>query len=114
MTSQPSFATMPEKTVFIVNVMHCHEGKQAQTLAAIDAVVRYVAQAKPGFRWSTLARSTDGDTVGNIEAISGVDDVEAFFADSEFRRLWERVGKVSRHEFHTYAADAVILPGADR
>lgn len=114
MTSQPFFATTPEKTVFIVNVMHCHDGKQDETLAAIDAVVRYVAQAKPGFRWSTLARSSDGDTVVNIEAISGADDVEAFFADPDFQRLWERVGQVCRHEFHTYTADAVILPGADQ
>lgn len=114
MPNAPSFAITPEKTVFVVNVMHCHDGKQDETLAAIDAVVRYVAKAKPEFRWSTLARSTDGDTVVNIEAISGADDVDAFFADPEFQRLWEKVGLVCRHEFHTYTADAVILPGADR
>ena len=116
MTAIPSFIAAPaaEPTVFVVNVMHCHEGRQQETLAAIEAVVRHVAASRPEFRWSTLARSTDGTTVVNIEAISGTDDVDSFFADPEFQRLWARIGEVCRHEFHTYRAERVMLPEADR
>ena len=58
-------------TVFIVNVIHAHAGRQDEAFAIIQDVVRYVSERKPGFLWSSLAKSTDGQTVVNIEAAAG-------------------------------------------
>jgi hypothetical protein len=71
----PAFTIQPAPTTFIVNVIHVHPGKQEEAFQLIQNVVRYVAEQKPGFLWSNLAKSTDGLTVVNIEAISDAGDV---------------------------------------
>jgi hypothetical protein len=113
MTTQNPIAQLtdgPVPTTFVVNVMHVKPGQQDETFRLIQDVVRYVAGAKPGFLWSSLARSTDGLTVVNIEAISDVGDVDTFFADPEFQQRWARLDAVTRHEFHTYRVDDLVLP----
>lgn len=57
------FQFIPEATVFIVNVIHAHPGKQEEAFKIIQDVVYYVAQRKEGFLWSNLSKSTDGKTV---------------------------------------------------
>ena len=74
-----AFVAGPQPTVFIVNVIHAHPGKQEQAFSAIQDVVHYVARTKQGFLWSNLSKSTDGKTVVNIEAISGANKVDEFF-----------------------------------
>ena len=61
--------------------IHAHPGRQEDAFLAIQDVVHYVARTKPGFLWSNLAKSTDGKTVVNIEAISGAGKVDEFFSD---------------------------------
>lgn len=75
-SSPAAFALQPAPTTFIVNVIHAHPGKQDEAFRLIQEVVHYVAERKPGFLWSSLAKSTDGLTVVNIEAISDAGDVE--------------------------------------
>nr|WP_314436972.1 antibiotic biosynthesis monooxygenase [uncultured Brevundimonas sp.] len=97
-------------TVFIVNVIHAHAGRQDEAFAIIQDVVRYVSERKPGFLWSSLAKSTDGQTVVNIEAISDEGDVGAFFSDPVFVEKFKRLDAVSTSEFHTYRVGDLILP----
>jgi hypothetical protein len=70
MDMKPSagFTSSPVPTTFIVNVIHAFPGKQDEAFQIIQDVVHYVAEKKPGL-WSNLAKSTDGLTVVNIEAI---------------------------------------------
>lgn len=103
------FTAVPP-TVFIVNVIHAHPGRQAEAFEIIQDVVRYVAERKPGFLWSNLAKSTDGLTVVNIEAISDEGDVGAFFSDPVFVEKFKRLDEVSTCEFHTYRVGDLILP----
>jgi hypothetical protein len=63
-----------------------------------------------GFLWSNLAKSTDGLTVVNIEAISDEGDVGAFFSDPVFVKKFKRLGEVSTSEFHTYRVGDLIQP----
>ena len=107
-----AFTLSPSPTTFIVNVIHVHPGKQDQAFRLIQDVVRYVAERKPGFRWSNLAKSADGLTVVNIEAISDPADVEIFFSDPVFLEKFQRLDAVSSSEFHTYTVGDLILPGA--
>jgi hypothetical protein len=44
--------------------------------------VHYVAERKEGFLWSSLAKSSDGLTVVNIEAIQEAGNVGEFFSDT--------------------------------
>jgi hypothetical protein len=107
-----SFAASPAPTTFIVNVIHAHPGQQEAALRIIQDVVHYVAERKPGFLWSSLAKSTDGLTVVNVEAISGAGDVDAFFSDPVFREKFEALDTVSTSEFHTYTVADLVLPKA--
>ncbi|NMK48090.1 antibiotic biosynthesis monooxygenase [Achromobacter sp. Bel] len=109
---QAMFSAVPQATVFIVNVIHAHPGRQEDAFRAIQDVVHYVAQTKPGFLWSNLAKSTDGKTVVNIEAISGEGNVDEFFADPVFLQKFRKLDDVSTSEFHTYRVDDLVLPGA--
>jgi quinol monooxygenase YgiN len=106
----PTFAIGPKPTTFIVNVIHVHPGKQEEAFRLIQDVVHYVADRQPGFQWSNLARSTDGLTVVNIEAIADASNVDAFFADPVFREKFTRLDAVSSSEFHTYTVDDLVLP----
>lgn len=108
----PAFAAQPVPTTFIVNVIHAHPGKQEEAFAIIEEVVRYVAARQPGFLWSNLSRSTDGQTVVNIEAIADAENVGAFFADPTFLRKFRALDAVATHEFHTYRTGTLVLPGA--
>ncbi len=105
-----AFAPAPQPTVFIVNVIHAHPGKQEEAFRLIQDVVHYVAERKEGFLWSNLAKSTDGKTVVNIEAISAESDVGAFFSDPIFVEKFGRLDAVSTSEFHTYRVDDLVLP----
>ncbi|GFE77907.1 antibiotic biosynthesis monooxygenase [Novosphingobium sp. TCA1] len=105
-----TFSAAPIPTTFIVNVIHAHPGKQEEAFRIIQDVVRYVAARKPGFLWSSLAKSDDGLTVVNIEAISGAGDVELFFSDPVFLEKFNRLDTVSTYEFHTYRVDDLVLP----
>jgi len=107
----PAFSLQPAPTTFIVNVIHVHPGKQDEAFHLIQDVVHYVAERKAGFLWSNLARSTDGLTVVNIEAISDPGDVEIFFADPVFLEKFRKLDTVSSSEFHTYSVDDLVLPG---
>ena len=107
-----AFVAGPQPTVFIVNVIHAHPGKQEQAFSAIQDVVRYVARTKQGFLWSNLSKSTDGKTVVNIEAISGANKVDELFSDPVFLEKFRRLDEVSTSEFHTYRVDDLVLPAA--
>lgn len=107
-----TFASSPESTVFIVNVIHAHPGKQDEAFRIIQDIVRYVAARKPQFLWSSLAKSTDGLTVVNIEAISDPSDVELFFSDPTFVEKFRLLDTVSTSEFHTYRVGDLIVRGA--
>ena len=107
----PEFTLTPSPTTFIVNVIHVYPGKQNEAFRIIQDVVQYVAARKPGFRWSNLAKSTDGLTVVNIEAISDPTDVELFFSDPVFQEKFRLLDTVSTSEFHTYTVGDLILPG---
>jgi hypothetical protein len=72
--------------------------------------VNYVAERKDGFLWSNLAKSTDGLTVVNIEAIQGAGNVDEFFSDPVFVEKFSRLDAVSTSEFHTYTVGDLILP----
>ncbi|RWX74755.1 antibiotic biosynthesis monooxygenase [Neorhizobium lilium] len=108
----PAFTIHPAATTFIVNVIHVHPGKQEEAFRLIQDVVHYVAERKPGFLWSNLAKSTDGLTVVNIEAISDPGDVEIFFSDPVFLGRFRKLDTVSSSEFHTYTVGDLVLPKA--
>lgn len=108
--SHPNVSTpLPAGTAFVVNVMHVQPGGQDAVLEAIDDIVR-LAATKPGFLWSTLAKSLDGRTVVNVEAIADPDNVEQFFSDPAFAEKFERLRGLYASEFHLYRAEAPILP----
>jgi quinol monooxygenase YgiN len=86
------FQFAPEATVFIVNVIHVHPGKQEEAFKIIQDVVHYVAQRKEGFLWSNLSKSTDGKTVVNIEAIRDENNVAEFFSDPVFVEKFKMLG----------------------
>lgn len=109
-SSQPAFTRTPQSTVFIINVIHPFPGKQEEAFRLIQDVVHYVAERKEGFLWSNLAKSTDGKTVVNIEAISGEGDVGEFFSDPVFLEKFRKLDDVSTSEFHTYRVDDLVLP----
>jgi hypothetical protein len=104
------FKPQPEATVFIVNVIHAHPGKQDEAFRIIQDVVHYVAERKEGFLWSNLAKSTDGQTVVNIEAIADEGNVGEFFSDPEFVAKFRELDTVSTSEFHTYRVTDLVLP----
>ncbi|TNM63477.1 antibiotic biosynthesis monooxygenase [Aliirhizobium smilacinae] len=112
MASRPAaaFVGEPAPTTFIVNVIHAHPGKQQEAFDIIQDVVHYVAERKEGFLWSNLAKSTDGLTVVNIEAIQGAGNVDEFFSDPVFVEKFKRLDTVSISEFHTYSVDDLVLP----
>lgn len=110
MSSPAHFTGGAAPTVFIVNVIHAHPGRQEEAFAIIQDVVRYVAERKPGFLWSNLAKSTDGLTVVNIEAISDEGNVGEFFSDPVFVEKFRRLDSVSTSEFHTYRVTDLVLP----
>jgi hypothetical protein len=105
-----AFAGSPAPTTFIVNVIHVHPGKQEEAFEIIQDVVHYVAERKEGFLWSSLAKSTDGQTVVNVEAIQGAGNVGEFFADPAFVERFRRLDAVSKSEFHTYTVGDLVLP----
>lgn len=109
-TFTAGFAIAPEPTTFIVNVIHAHPSKQDEAFQIIQDVVHYVAERKPGFLWSNLAKSTDGLTVVNIEAIQGAGNVDEFFSDPVFVEKFRKLDTVSTSEFHTYSVDDLVLP----
>jgi hypothetical protein len=108
------FTASPEPTTFIVNVIHVFAGRQEEAFQIIQDVVHYVAERKPGFLWSNLARSTDGLTVVNIEAIQGAGNVDEFFADPVFVEKFRKLDTVSTSEFHTYTVGDLVLPKPGR
>lgn len=110
MTSPAHFIGGTAPTVFVVNVIHAHPGRQDEAFAIIQDVVRYVAERKPGFLWSNLAKSTDGLTVVNIEAIADEGNVGEFFSDPIFAEKFKRLDSVSTSEFHIYRVTDLVLP----
>ncbi|AKV00555.1 hypothetical protein AKJ09_07218 [Labilithrix luteola] len=109
-SSSASYHSLPEGTVFVVNVIHAKPGHQEAALAVIREIVHYVAERRKEFLWSTLATSIDGDTVVNIEAITGPGDVETFFSDTTFADKFRRLDDIGRYEFHVYRARDLVLP----
>jgi hypothetical protein len=105
-----AFAPAPTPTTFIVNVIHADPGRQEEAFAIIQDVVHYVAERKDGLLWSTLAKSTDGLTVVNIEAIQGAGNVDEFFSDPLFVEKFTKLDTVSKSEFHTYTVADLVLP----
>jgi hypothetical protein len=105
-----TFVGAPAPTTFIVNVIHVHPGKQEEAFAIIQDVVHYVAERKEGFLWSSLAKSTDGQTVVNVEAIKGAGNIDEFFSDPVFVEKFRKLDTVSKSEFHTYTVDDLVLP----
>ena len=101
---------LPAPTTFIVNVIHALPGKQEEAFAIIQDVVHYVAERKEGFLWSSLAKSTDGQTVVNIEAIQEAGNVGEFFTDPVFVEKFRKLDDVSKGEFHTYTVGDLVLP----
>ena len=109
-TISAQFTVQPQPTIFVVNVIHAHPGKQEEAFRLIQDVVHYVAERKDGFLWSNLARSTDGQTVVNIEAIRGTGNVDEFFSDPVFVQKFRKLDEVSTSEFHTYTVGDPVLP----
>lgn len=109
-TAPAAFAIAPQPTTFVVNVIHVQPGKQEEAFRLIQDVVHYVAERKAGFLWSNLAKSTDGLTVVNIEAIQGVGNVDEFFSDPVFVEKFRKLDTVSASEFHTYTVGDLVLP----
>lgn len=72
--------------------------------------MHYVAERKEGFLWSTLSKSTDGETVVNVEAIQGTGNVDEFFSDPVFAEKFRKLDEVSRSEFHIYTVGDLVLP----
>lgn len=72
--------------------------------------MHYVAERKEGFLWSNLAKSKDGLTVVNIEAIRDAGNVDEFFTDPVFVEKFRRLDTVSKSEFHAYSVDDLVLP----
>ncbi|MBY5608425.1 antibiotic biosynthesis monooxygenase [Rhizobium leguminosarum] len=105
-----AFVSAPAPTTFIVNVIHVHPGKQQEAFDIIQDVVHYVADRKEGFLWSSLAKSSDGQTVVNVEAIQGAGNVDEFFSDPVFVEKFRRLDTVSKSEFHTYTVGDLVLP----
>lgn len=60
--------------------------------------------------WSSLAKSSDGQTVVNVEAIQGAGNVDEFFSDPVFVEKFRRLDTVSKSEFHTYTVGDLVLP----
>ncbi|MCV9962515.1 antibiotic biosynthesis monooxygenase [Pararhizobium sp. BT-229] len=110
MPHNAAFQLAPQPTVFVVNVIHAHPGKQEEAFAIIQDVVHYVAERKAGFLWSTLSKSTDGKTVVNIEAIQGAGNVDEFFSDPVFAEKFKALDAVSTSEFHVYEVGDLVLP----
>lgn len=106
-----TFVAGDTPTVFVVNVIHAHPGRQDDAFDIIQDVVR-LASGKPGFLWSNLAKSTDGLTVVNIEAIADEGNVGEFFSDPVFVEKFDRLAEVSTNEFHIYRSADLILPKA--
>ena len=104
------FQLSPQPTVFVVNVIHAHPGKQEEAFEIIQDVVHYVAQRKEGFIWSNLSKSTDGKTVVNIEAIRDEHNVAEFFSDRVFVEKFKLLDTVSTSEFHIYKVSDLVLP----
>jgi len=104
------FQLSPQPTVFVVNVIHAHPGKQDEAFQIIQDVVHYVAERKAGFLWSNLSKSTDGKTVVNIEAIQNADNVDEFFSDPVFVEKFKSLDAVSKSEFHIYKVGDLVLP----
>lgn len=109
MSSPAHFTGGSTPTVFIVNVIHAHPGQQDEVFSIIQDVVRYAAR-KPGFLWSNLAKSTDGLTVVNIEAIAEEGNVGEFFSDPVFVEKFKQLDSLSTSEFHTYRVADLVLP----
>ena len=72
--------------------------------------MHYVAERKEGFLWSSLAKSADGQTVVNIEAIQDAGNVGEFFSDPHFVEKFQKLDTVSKSEFHTYTVGDLVLP----
>lgn len=104
------FSTSPKPTTFVVNVIHAHPGRQDEAFQIIQDVVHYVAERKPGFLWSNLAKSNDGLTVVNIEAIQEAGNVDAFFSDPVFVEKFRKLDAVSSSEFHIYSVGDLVMP----
>jgi hypothetical protein len=104
-----TFVAGDAPTVFVVNVIHAQPGRQDDAFDIIQDVVR-LASGKPGFLWSNLAKSTDGLTVVNIEAIADEGNVGEFFSDPVFVEKFDRLAEVSTNEFHIYRVTDLILP----
>ncbi|KQS47043.1 antibiotic biosynthesis monooxygenase [Sphingomonas sp. Leaf198] len=105
-----TFTHSTRPTTFIVDVIHAHPGKQDEAFRIIQDVVHYVAERKPGFLWSSLAKSTDDLTVVNVEAISDPGNVELLFSDPAFVEKFEQLNAVSSSGFHTYTVGDLVLP----
>ncbi len=73
-------------------------------------MVHYVAERKEGFLWSSLAKSTDGQTVVNIEVIQEAGNVGEFFTDPVFVEKFRKLDDVSKSESHTYTVGDLVLP----
>ncbi|CAN7182039.1 antibiotic biosynthesis monooxygenase [Rhizobium rhizogenes] len=112
MTHPPKaeFEFAPQPTVFVVNIIHAHPGNQEEAFKIIQDVVHYVAERKEGFLWSNLSKSTDGQTVVNIEAIRDENNVDEFFSDPAFVEKFKKLDAVSKSEFHIYKVSDLVLP----
>ncbi|MBY5989131.1 MULTISPECIES: antibiotic biosynthesis monooxygenase family protein [Roseovarius] len=110
MPTEATFEAGAKPTIFVVNVIHAHPGMQDAAYDVIKDVVDYVSERRKGFVWSTLAKSVDGETVVNVEAIASEESVEGeFFADDVFSEKFAKLKEVSRNEFHIYRVEDLIF-----
>lgn len=111
-SSFPPSACFTKDAVFVVNVMRARPGRQKVVLEQIRDIV-LLASRKPGFLWSALGESLDGETVVNVEAIADDSRVEQFFSDPIFAEKFRALGEECAYEFHLYRIAHLILPEAD-
>ncbi|MBF8781979.1 antibiotic biosynthesis monooxygenase family protein [Pseudomonas fulva] len=94
--------------IFLVNVVHVHDGQQDKALEVLWDTVSYVARTYPSFRWSRLFKSSDGKTVINQAQWSSRAEFESLFQDPEFLGRYNGLKQYGSWEYHLYTVEHFI------
>ncbi|MCQ9390549.1 antibiotic biosynthesis monooxygenase [Pseudomonas viridiflava] len=103
-------STSDEHAVYLVNVVHVEEGKQALAVAILKDTVDYVARTYSAFQWSRLMQSLDGKTVINQAQWSDQAQFESLFNDQEFLSRYSKLKETGTWEYHLYSVKEYITP----
>lgn len=103
-------STSDDTAIYLVNVVHVEEGKQALAIAILKDTVDYVASTYSAFQWSRLMQSIDGKTVINQAQWSDQAQFESLFNDEEFLSRYSQLKDVGTWEYHLYTVQEYITP----